>query len=131
MTFNVREWRKAQGDDYTQTKAAGDLGVSLATWRSWEYGRRKPPKMLKALIDAKCQKNNVVRLSTEGLCYVLRKLQFMENIAFEIVPCLGDPTAYIAKASSCVNRQINGSVIRLMSVHETEEEALKALALAL
>jgi DNA-binding transcriptional regulator YiaG len=46
----VKTWRKRRS--FTALQAADYLGVKLRTFMSWEYGHRKPPKMLDRLIDA-------------------------------------------------------------------------------
>lgn len=44
--FELREWRVGLG--WTQIEAAAALGVSVLTYRLWEWGKRSPdnPKMV-------------------------------------------------------------------------------------
>jgi DNA-binding transcriptional regulator YiaG len=72
----LQHWRKSMGKDFSQSKAAKFLGVSVRTLQEWEQGRKVPREFtITAVLDKIKQKksSSFVRLKPrlvlkEGVC---------------------------------------------------------------
>lgn len=118
-SIDLKAWRKARRPKLTQTQAAALFDVRLRTWRSYEYGHRKPPKLLEILIKIKENSPDVVLSGT--YCVVQLECGRHWN-GYCVVDSL-DPTALTDRFDAFMQGQLLPLRFNLVSVHMTLLEA--------